>query len=188
MLAVLPFENLSGDPSQGYLSDGLTEEMITQLGKLKPERLGVIARTSSMHYKGTSETAAEIGRELKVDYLLEGGVRREGTHLRISARLIRVPDETQLWARDYDADVRDFLALQANVGADIVSGIELKLTEREQAQLAVPQLSDPRAHEDLLLGRFFWNKRTDEDTRKAINARLNSIRTTPPRITATPIT
>ena len=179
MLAVLPFENLSGDASQGYLSDGLTEEMITQLGKLKPERLGVIARTSSMHYKGSSQTAAEIGRELKVDYLLEGGVRREGTHVRISARLIRAPDETQLWARNYDGDVRDFLTLQSNVGADIVSGIELKLTERERAQLAMPRLADPKAHEDLLLGRFFWNKRTDEDSRKAIGYFEEAIRKDP---------
>src|SRR5260370_37110777 len=98
MLAVLPFENLTGDAQQDYFSEGLTEEMITRLGALNPEQLGVIARTSAMHYKGTTLRASEIGRELRVEYLLEGSLRRDGTRVRISAQLIRRRAQPHLWA------------------------------------------------------------------------------------------
>ena len=90
MLAVLPFENLTGDPAQEYLSDGLTEEMIAQLGRLDPEHLGVIARTSVMHYKHTTEAAGQIGRELGVQYVLEGGLRREADRVHITAQLVQM--------------------------------------------------------------------------------------------------
>ena len=104
MLAVLPFANLSNDPEQEYFSDGLTEETITDLGELNPERLGVIARTSAATYKHTNKTIAQIGRELGVDYILEGSVRREGGFARISAQLIRVKDQVHLWAHNYDRE------------------------------------------------------------------------------------
>lgn len=179
MLAVLPFENLSGDPGQAFFSDGLTEEMISQLGRMNPERLGVIARTSAMHYKGTTERAGQIGQELRLDYLVAGSVRREGTRVRISAQLIRVRDETQVWAQDYDRNARDILALQSDVSADIAEQIELKLTRREQAHLAKARSIDPQAHEDYLRGRFFWSKRTDEGLRKAIAYLEEAIRKEP---------
>jgi len=116
MLAVLPFLNLSGDASQEYLSDGLTEEMITQLGSADPKRLGVIARTSAMKYKTTNEDVHQIGSELGVDYVLEGSVRREGDRVRISAQLIQVRDQTHLWAANYERDAHDTLALETVAG------------------------------------------------------------------------
>jgi TolB-like protein/DNA-binding winged helix-turn-helix (wHTH) protein len=107
MLAILPFQNLSNDPGQEYFSDGLTEETITDLGQLNPEQLGVIARTSAMAYKHTDKTVSQIGRELGVDYVLEGSIRREGGKARVSAQLIRVSDQTHLWAENYNRDLND---------------------------------------------------------------------------------
>src|SRR3984957_2832051 len=112
MLAVLPFQNLSNDAAQEYFSDGLTEETITDLGELSPEKLGVIARTSAMAYKHTDRTVAQIGRELGADYILEGSVRREGETARVSAQLIRVNDQSHLWAHTYEREVKGMLALQ----------------------------------------------------------------------------
>jgi TolB-like protein len=106
MLAVLPFENLSGGSDQEYFSDGLTEEMISRLGNLQPERLGVIARTSSMHYKGTKKTVNEIAHDLGVDYLMEGRIRRAADRVRITAQLIQVIDQTYLWADNYEKQWR----------------------------------------------------------------------------------
>ena len=164
-IAVLPFQNFTPDPQQEYFSDGLTEEMITQLGGLNPERLGVIARTSAMHYKGTSKTAAQIGGELGVSYLVEGSLRRDGPRVRISAQLIRVRDQLHLWAQDYDRDFSDFLALQSDVARDIASQIQLRLT----AQPPRPSLPfNAVAFDANMKGRFFWNKRTEQGYRKAI--------------------
>src|ERR1700732_3407753 len=102
MLAVLPFENLSGDPGQEYFSDGLTEETIMRFGKMSPHRLGVIARTSSMAYKRTDKSVFQIGQELGVDYVLEGSVRREPDRVRVTAQLVRVRDQIHLWAENFD--------------------------------------------------------------------------------------
>ncbi|HYL83899.1 MAG TPA: tetratricopeptide repeat protein [Candidatus Angelobacter sp.] len=168
MLAVLPFENLSGDAQQEYFSSGLTEEMITQLGDLEPNRLGVIARTSAMQYKGAKKDTREIGRELGVDYILEGSVRREGERVRITAQLIQVKDQTHLWARDYDRNLRDILALQSDVASAIAREIKLKLTSEESARLASTPALNPEAYELYLKGRYFWNKRTEDGFVKAI--------------------
>jgi TolB-like protein/DNA-binding winged helix-turn-helix (wHTH) protein/Tfp pilus assembly protein PilF len=168
MLAVLPFENLSGDPQQEYFSSGLTEEMITQLGDLEPNRLGVIARTSAMQYKGAKKDTRQIGRELGVDYILEGSVRREGDRVRITAQLIQVKDQTHLWARDYDRNLRDILALQSDVAGAIAREIRLKLPSEESARLASPSALNPQAYELYLKGRYFWNKRTEDGFVKAI--------------------
>lgn len=115
MLAVLPFENLTGDPEQDYFADGLTEELITQLGRLRPDRLGVIARTSVMGYKHRDKRMDEIGRELSVQYVLEGGVRQTTDRLRITAQLISVADQTHLWAEAYDLKPHDVLTVQDDV-------------------------------------------------------------------------
>src|SRR6202041_3324640 len=101
------FVNLNGDPAQDYFSNGLTEEMIAQLGSLEPARLGVIARTSAMQYKDTKKDARQIGRELGVDYLMEGSVRRDGEQVRITAQLVQVKDQTHLWAQNYDRNLSD---------------------------------------------------------------------------------
>lgn len=165
-LAVLPFQNLTPDPQQEYFSDGLTEEMITQLGGFSPERLGVIARTSAMHYKGTSETAAQIGQDLGVEYLVEGSLRREGSRVRISAQLIRVRDQMHLWAQDYDRDLNDYLALENDVARDIAAQVQLKLDSPPAAHIVRPL--NPNAYDAYMKGRFFWNKRTEEGYLKAI--------------------
>src|SRR5437762_1144114 len=161
MLAVLPFENLTWDSRQEYLSDGLTEEMITQLGRMHPERLGVIARTSAMQYKKTQKGMDQIGRELGVAYVLEGSLRRAGDHVRVSAQLIQVRDQTHLWAESYERALRDILALQSDVAQAIARQIELKLTPQQQARLAGARPIDPRAYELYSKGRYFWNKRSE---------------------------
>ena len=125
MLAVLPFQNLTGDAAQEYVSDGLTEEMLTQLGNLNPQRLGVIARTSVMHYKDAHTPLDQIGRELNVQYVLEGSVRRESERVRITAQLIQVKDQTHVWARQYDRELKDLLPLEGEVAHEIAQEIQL---------------------------------------------------------------
>lgn len=127
MIAVLPFENLTGDVRQEYFSDGLTEEMITQLGERDPDHLGVIARTSVMHYKSDRAPLDRIVRDLGVQYVLEGGVRRDANHVRVTAQLIRAADQTQLWARQYDRKPADLLTLQGEIAQAIANEIESSL-------------------------------------------------------------
>jgi TolB-like protein/Tfp pilus assembly protein PilF len=161
-LAVLPFEDLSGDAGQEYFSDGLTDEMIGQLSRLNPERLGVIARTSSMKYKRTSKTIAEIGKELGVTHVVEGSVRRAGGRVRVTARLIQVADQTQVWSESYDRGFDDMLALQGELAQAIAREIRIKITPREAQRLAAAGAIGARAHEAYLKGRYFWNKRTED--------------------------
>jgi TolB-like protein/DNA-binding winged helix-turn-helix (wHTH) protein/Tfp pilus assembly protein PilF len=168
MLAVLPFQNLTGDPEQEYFADGLTEEMITQLGRLRPEQLGVIARTSVMGYKHSDKRLDQIGRELLVQYVLEGSFRRAGDRLRITAQLIQVKDQTHLWAEDYDRQPQDILAVQDEVAVAVAQEIQLRLTPQQQTDLARGRTVDPDAYEAYLKGRYFWNKRNEEGFRKAI--------------------
>lgn len=168
MLAVLPFENLSGDPEQEYFSDGLTEEMITQLSRLNPDRLGVIARTSAMMFKGTKKRIAEIGGELGVGYLLEGSVRRSENRVRISAQLIVVADETHVWAENFERSFGDVLILQSEVARAIAQEIQVKLTPHEERRLARAEMVSADAHEAYLKGRHSWNQRTEQGMRKSI--------------------
>jgi TolB-like protein/DNA-binding winged helix-turn-helix (wHTH) protein/Tfp pilus assembly protein PilF len=169
MLAVLPFANLSNDPEQEYFSDGLTEETITDLGELNPERLGVIARTSSTAYKHTSKTIAQIGRELGVDYILEGSVRREGGVARVSAQLIRVKDQVHLWAHNYERETGGLLALQNELGKAIAQQVQVKLAPPYGGRSTNKYAPNPDAYELYLRGRFYLNQRTwpeiDESTK-----------------------
>ena len=169
VLAVLPFENLSGDREQEYFSDGLTEEMITQLSRLNPERLGVIARTSAMMFKGTKRRITEIGKDLGADYVLEGSVRRSGNRVRISAQLILVADETHAWAKTYERSSRDVLKIQSEVARAIAGEIQIKLTSREERRLAKTPAVPAEAYEAYLRGRHAWNRRTEEGMRKSIS-------------------
>lgn len=169
MLAVLPFDNLSNDPEQEYFSDGLTDEAISQLGRLHPQGLSVIARTSAMQYKNTRKTTAEIGRELRVDYVLEGSVRRDGNRVRITVNLVQVSDETPVWTESYERDLRDILALQANVASAIAGAIRLNLTAKQQALLQSPPTVKPGAYEAYLKGVYFWGKRSDQGLRLAVD-------------------
>ena len=168
MIAVLPFVNLSSDPSQEYFSDGLTEEMITELGRVNPDRLGVIARTSAMKYKHTQEDIAQIGRELGVGYVLEGSVRRDQNRVRVSAQLIQVKDQTHLWAQSYQRDVRNVLGVQQEIATSITGKIVTNLGRAQLAGMPGPQTQDPEAYENYLKGRYFWNLRTSEGFYKAI--------------------
>ena len=136
MLAVLPFENFTGDPGQEYFSDGLTEEMISQLGDLDPAHLGVIARTSVMHYKHSQESIPQIGKDLGVQYVIEGSVRRDSERVRITAQLIQVKDQSHLWAREYDRDLGHLLELQAEIAREVANEIEFSLSGRRPIEAA----------------------------------------------------
>jgi len=169
MLAVLPFKNLSGNKKHDYFCDGVTEEMITQLARISPERLGVIARTSAMQYRSTDKSVRQVGRELGVSYLLEGSVRRARNHVRIAAQLIQVGDETHLWAESYERKLGDILALQNNVAEAVVQEIKLKLGPRERERLVVrAAVVDPQAYEACLQGRYLLNRRTLEGMHKSV--------------------
>jgi TolB-like protein/DNA-binding winged helix-turn-helix (wHTH) protein/Tfp pilus assembly protein PilF len=171
MLAVLPFQNLTGDSSQEYFSDGLTEEMITQLGNLDPKQLGVIARTSVMHYKNSSMPLEQIGRELGVQYLLEGGVRRDSNHVRITAQLIQVKDQTHLWARKYDRELSGLLVVQGEIAQEIADEIQLTLGDhRAQTPNAASSLSPQvyHAYDLYLKGQYFLSKRTVTGLQQAV--------------------
>lgn len=170
MLAVLPFQNLTGDASQDYFSDGLTEEMLTQLGNLNPEHLGVIARTSVMHYKGTQAPLDQIGRELGVQYIIEGSVRRDAGRVRISAQLIQIKDQSHIWARQYDRELKDLLGLQSEIAQEIIDEIQLTLGDRTKVNIKRRITSAPASNEayDLYLkGLYFWNKRSAEGFQQA---------------------
>jgi TolB-like protein/DNA-binding winged helix-turn-helix (wHTH) protein/Flp pilus assembly protein TadD len=127
MLAVLPFENLSGDANEDYFADGLTEEMIAQLGQVQPSRLGVIARTSIVHYKHTKESIAEIGRELGVGYVMEGSVRRAGGRVRITAQLIQAAQQTHVWAETYERSLDDVLTIQTEIAQKVTDSLSIEL-------------------------------------------------------------
>ena len=163
MLAVLPFENLTGDSNQDYFSDGLTEEMITLLGRLDPRKLGVIARTSAMSYKHSSKSIDQIGRELGVNYILEGSARREGERVRITAQLIQVLDQSHVWGAEYDRDMQSVLQLQTEVADAIGNEVRLRLTPGSRR--ATPHVINPDAYEAYLKGRYFIEKWTEEGTR-----------------------
>jgi TolB-like protein/DNA-binding winged helix-turn-helix (wHTH) protein len=164
MMAVLPFQNLSGDSEQDYFSDGMTEEMITQLGRLDPQRLGVIARTSAMSYKHSTKGVDQIGYELGVSYILEGSARREGGRVRITAQLIQVRDQSHLWAAEYDRELQSVLGIQTEVASAIGDEVRLKLTPAQRAR-ATLRVVNPEAYEAYLKGRYFMEKWTDEGTR-----------------------
>jgi TolB-like protein/Tfp pilus assembly protein PilF len=171
MLAVLPFENLTGDAGQEYFSDGMTEEMITQLGSLDPDHMGVIARTSVMHYKHSQEPLQQIAADLGVQYVLEGSVRRDVDRIRITAQLIQVRDQTHLWARQYDRETRDLLVLQGEIAGEISDEIQTALGERRPIAPILPSTLSPETFEAYnlyLKGLYFWNKRTVEGFQEAI--------------------
>ncbi len=170
MLAVLPFANLTGDPGQDYVSDGFTEEMITQLGELNHQQMGVIARTSAMQYKSSSKSIRQIAQELGVNYVLEGSVRKAGDGLRITAQLIRADDQTHLWAHEYDRRIGDLSRLQGEVAEDIAREIQIQLTPQEQTALAGERSVVPEAYRSYLRGRYNLNKRSIEGMTTAIGA------------------
>jgi TolB-like protein/tetratricopeptide (TPR) repeat protein len=176
MIAVLPFENLSGDPAQDFFSDGFTEELIGQLGRTSPSRLGVISPTSTLAYRNTRKSAAQIGRELGVQHLVEGTVRRSGDRVRINAQLIRVSDQSHVWAEIYEGNVRDILAIQQEVGNAIARQVVATLAPR---RAAAPRAVDPAVYDLYLRGRFHWNRRIPAELQKAAAAFTEAVRLDP---------
>ena len=181
MLVVLPFENFTAGERYDYFSDGLTEEMITELARLSPERLGVIARTSAMQFKSTAKGTAQIGSELGVSHVLEGSVRRAGERVRITAQLIRVSDESHLWAQSYERGLHDVLAVQAEVARAVAREIQIKLTPHEKQRLDPDKTRsiNPQAYELYLRGRHFWYRRTEDGIRRSIECFEEALRHDP---------
>ncbi len=171
MLAVLPFDNFTGDTTQEYFGDGLTEEMISQLGNLDPSHIRVIARTSVMRYKHSQEPLSQIGKELGVQYVVEGSFRRDSNRVRITAQLIQVKDQTHIWARQYDRDLNNLLVLQTEIARDVAGEIEFSLTRKRptySVEQASPLQNTYQAYDSYLKGRYFWNKRTRQGFQQAI--------------------
>jgi TolB-like protein/DNA-binding winged helix-turn-helix (wHTH) protein/Tfp pilus assembly protein PilF len=165
-IVVLPLENLSADKDQAYFADGMTDELIANLAKIRSLR--VISRTSAMGYKGTHKTLSEIARDLNVDAVVEGTVLRSGDRVRITAELVQVATDRHLWADTYESQFGDVLTLQSQVASAIVNEIRINLTPEEQQRLASARPISPESYEDYLKGRFYWNKRSEEGLTKAI--------------------
>ncbi len=162
-LAVLPFKNLTGDPAQEFFSDGLTEETISQLGRLQPESLSVVARTSSMPFKTREASVGDIGHALDVGYLLEGSTRREGNRVRISVTLIRVSDQTQVWTDSFDRELASILSLQNDVARGVANGLAVQLLPEQQTRLKQARSVDPAAYEAYLQGSSHVDRLTLPD-------------------------
>jgi TolB-like protein/Flp pilus assembly protein TadD len=164
-LAVLPFANLSGDPGQEYFSDGLTEEMILQLGRLGRGRIAVISRSSSNVFKGSSRRAREIGDVLRADYLLEGSVRREADRVRITARLVETRSEAHMWTDVYERSLTDCLSVQAEVAARIAQSLAVELLPEQPVQPS----HDAAAYQTYLKGRYYWGLPGDQGFPQALD-------------------
>jgi TolB-like protein/DNA-binding winged helix-turn-helix (wHTH) protein len=166
-IAVLPLKNLSDDREQDYFADGMTEALITDLGKVRALR--VISRTSVMRYKDTKKPLPEIARELQVDALVEGTVARSGDRLRITANLVQASPERHLWAESYERDLRDVIALQNDMARTITQQIQVELTPEEHSRLSTSHTVDPEAYKLYIKGRYFWVKRNRESFDRAMD-------------------
>lgn len=173
MLAVLPFDNFSKDSGLDYVSDGITDAVITELGRLEPRQFGIVARTSMIQYKATRKTVAQVAKELGAGYVLEGGIQQEGKRLRITAQLIRATDETQIWAERYDRNVTDLLTVEAEIAQAIARVLQVGYLEGPATR---HRLTDPVAYDNYLKGRYFQRTGTADGLgtaveyfRKAIN-------------------
>lgn len=173
-IAVLPLENLTGDPSQEYFADGMTDALITDLAQVGSLR--VMSRASTMQYKGVHSPLADVARKLRVDAFVEGSVVRSGNRVRITAQLIDAESDRHLWAHSYERDSRDVLTLQDNVARDITQQIRVKLTPQEQSRLARNHSVDPEAYDYYLRGRFHAYERNREDLEAAIGLLENSVK------------
>jgi TolB-like protein len=165
-IAVLPLENLSGDPAQEYFADGVTEALITDMGQIGALR--VISRTSAMQYKGTHKRLREVARELNVDAVLEGAVLRSGNRVRITTQLVEVSTDRHLWAQSYERDLVDVLALQDEVARAVAYQVTIKLSPQKRTRLANERRVNPEAYEAYLKGRYEWNQWTEENLKKSV--------------------
>ena len=165
-LVVLPFDNLSGDKDQQYFTDGMTDELIAHLAKIRSLR--VISRSTAMAYKGTNKPLSQIARDLNVDAVVEGTVLRSGDQVRITSELVQVATDRHLWAETYESKLEDVLGLQSRVASAIVNEIRVNLTPEEQQRLASTRTVTGESYENYLKGRYYWNKRSEEGLTKAI--------------------
>ena len=165
-LLVLPLKSPANDPEEAYFADGMTDALNARLAGVSALR--VISQTSSLRYKGTDKPLSQIARELNVDGIVEGSVLRSGDHIRINVQLVRADGEKRIWGQTYERNVRDVLALQSEVTRAIVNEIQVKLTPGEESRLAHVRPTNPEAHVAYAKGRFYWNKRTEEGLRKAV--------------------
>jgi TolB-like protein/Tfp pilus assembly protein PilF len=178
-LAVLPFENLSGDPEREYLAEGLTEETIVSLGQIDPDHLHVIGRTSSAAYKGNRKAIAAIGEELKVDYVVESSIRAEGRRLRVVSKLIRAHDQVQVWSASYDREPTSMLGVQQELSTAIAEQIRLRLSPDRLKAVARRHTQNPDAYDLFLRGRRLWNQLTPATTRRAVDHYRRAIQLDP---------
>ena len=167
-LAVLPFTNLSGDATRDYVAEGLEEDMATTLGQIDPEQMGVVARSATMRYRGTTRSAAEIGRELAADYVVESSLRAEDNRLRVTATLVRVRDQVQVWSQSYDREPTSVLGLQRELSTAIAEQIRLRLSPGRLETLARRQTQSPDAYDLYLRGLNFASQRTPTTNRRAV--------------------
>ncbi len=167
-LAVLPFDNMTGDAGRAYLADGLTEETIAAMGQVAPDHLSVIGRTSVMRYRNTAKSIAEIGSDLDVGYLVESSLRAEGPRLRITSKLIRVHDQSQMWSGSYDSEPASILAFQRELSVTIAEQVRLRLSPARLDALVRRQTSHAEAYDLYLHGRHFWNQLNPAGTRSAL--------------------
>jgi len=165
-LMVLPLANVSGDPAQDYLSEGVTDALIADLGKIETVR--VISRTTAMSYRGSGKTVPQIAWELGVDAVVEGSVVRAGNRVQVTAKLIEAATDRHLWSETYEGSLRDVLALQRDVVRSVAGGLRAKLTQQDQTRLGPVRAVDPDVYEAYLKGRYYWNKRNEDSLRKAI--------------------
>jgi TolB-like protein/Tfp pilus assembly protein PilF len=165
-LAVLPLDNLTGDPTQDYFAAGMTDALITHMAKIRALR--VVSRTSVLQFQHARAPLSEIARQLNVDAVVEGSVARAGNRVRISAQLVHGPTDRHLWAEEYERDITDVLLLQAEVAAAIARQIQVKLTPPEEARLATARFVKPAAYDAYLRGRFYWDRRTEDGMRKGL--------------------
>ena len=164
-IAILPLQDLSGDSSQDYFAEGITDDLTTELAQIGSVQ--VISRTSASHYRHSSQTLPEIGRALNVDGIVEGSVRRSGNRVRITAQLIDVRDDRHVWAGSYEEEITDVLFAQRQIASAVAAHITAQLTAPEQQRLAHRQPVDPEAYDAFLQGRYFWNQRSPKGLAKA---------------------
>ncbi len=165
-IAILPFANISPDPADEYFSDGMTDELISVLSKIKGLR--VVARTSAMRFKGEKATAGRIGQELKVGSLIEGSVRKAKNRVRIAVQLVNTQSEEQLWAETYDRDLQDVFSVQTDIAQQVAGALELRLGVRESSALKQQQTQNSEAYAFYLKGRYHWNSRAENEVNRAI--------------------
>ena len=174
VLAVLPFQNLLGSADLEYIADGLTEETIASLGRIDPERLSVIGRTSSMMYRSTVKPIADIARELGTDYLLEGSIRGNDRRYRVTATLIRARDQVQVWADTYDRESENMLGVQVEIGRAIAEQTHLQLSAARATTIARRQTQNPQAYDLYLRGRYYWNQLTPATVARGLDCYLQA--------------